>query len=204
MIQLTSLTRFRAFSSSIAPRSDPSHDIPLGIPNWIVPAGIVNSTSLSFTYLPQPLRVRCSKCQHPRSPRIHRFEPDTQQVRARSGDALLSIRIPASPHVSSVVTRLPRQVTSAPVPPTPSRDARPRQIRLRPARASEDKDKGKCRRQKTEDKVIRASSHLFLRVRVITLVLYNMYTTPRSHSASQHIPVFIQFFILPSHREVGW
>ena len=87
---------------------------------------------------PQSLRVRFSKSHHLRHPRIHRFEPDPKQVRARSGDAPLSSGIPASPHVSSVVTRLPSKVTSAPVPPTSTRDARPRLTRRRPTRASED------------------------------------------------------------------
>ena len=148
MIQFTSLTRFRAFNSSIAPRSDPSHDIPLGIPNWIVPAGIANSTSLSFTNSPQSLRVRFSKCQHLRPPRILRFEPDPQQVRARSGDAPLSSGFPASPDAPSADTRHPSKVPSAPDTATPSRDARPRLTRRRPTRASEDKDKGKGRIQK--------------------------------------------------------
>ena len=49
--------------------------------------------------------------------------------------------------------------------------------------------------QKTENKVIRASSHLFLRVRIITLVLHHMYITLRSHSALQYIRVFVQCII---------
>ena len=143
MIQSTSLTRFRALNSSIAPRSDPSHDIPLGIPNWIVPAGIVNSTSLSFTYLPQSLRVRFSKFQYLRPARIHRFEPETHQVRAR----------PAAPCSPAETRRRPTYRRSSPDSPAKSR---PRRSRRRPAvilaRAGHDDDQQGPPRTKTKAK----------------------------------------------------
>ena len=58
MIQITSLTRFRVFNSSIAPRSDPRQEIPLGTYRIIL-ARIANCARRSLDSLPQlPTRQR--------------------------------------------------------------------------------------------------------------------------------------------------